>query len=490
MQMPGVDMNQFDVIILGGGPSGTACAVRLAQAGFSVAIVERDWLGGICTNWGCTPSKTMLESARVARLVRESIAFGVISKESVVQFGRVAERRDRIIEESRFDISTLLSHYGIAIFQGEGELLSRTAVRVHHGKLEIEGTSMELTGETTDIQAHTLVLATGSAPLFPDSINPNEPSIVNSNRLISVRTLPDRLTIIGGGVFGLEFATLFSSFGCKVTIVESANALLYRLDPDISSEIKVQLERNGVKVLLRHSVMSIKNGLMKIKNLETDTEIDHYSDRTLVAIGRKPVLNEQALDQIGVDFALEGIYVNPFMQTNVDGVWAIGDATGKSVFAHAGIEQGVVCAENIIALEKGGDLREMRYDVIPALIYTVPEIAAVGEVPEDLEGVSVVKVPFQHALRALIENCPEGFLKIWARDNRIIAAQCMGNGCTEICQSLTYLIALGIDIRQASEVMCAYPTYSGVVRTAMDLILGKAIDYFDTSGCKPRDYAI
>lgn len=472
-------MNKYDSIVLGAGPAGIACAVRLSQLGRKVAIIERDYIGGICTNWGCTPSKAMIESAKIAKYVRSSSTYGVYHSGMRIDFGRVAERRDGVIRKAREEATELLKHHGIEIFQGEGELIDNHTVRVHHGKLEPDGESMTYHGGKTDLFGETLVIGTGSVPLMPPRINPSDRSLVNSNRLITVRDLPESLIIIGGGVIGLEFATIFSNLGSKVTVIEYQDRLLSQLDPEISTEIHIQLTRVGVKVMTKHCVNAINNGHMRVENLQTNEEFDMYSPRILMAIGRKAVIKKQAFDNAGLDYTDKGIIINTFMQTNLDGVWAIGDATGESILAHVGIQQGILCAENIVALDDGHDLREMDYSVIPTVVYTLPEVACVGNVPENLDDVKVLKVPFSANLRATIEENAEGFVKVWIKDNRLLAAQSIGYVVSEIIQEFANIIALKTPIDDVARIIHAHPTYAEITRTILEHAQGKSVDYYE-----------
>src|SRR5437867_7429326 len=201
-------MQKYTAIVIGSGPAGHTCAVRLAQLGAKVAVVERDYVGGICTNWGCTPSKSMIESAKVARIVRESSNFGVNVSNIAVDFQQVAARRDAVIRHAREVVTQLLQHHQVDIYEGEAQVVERGKVIVRGGKLDLDGFHMHYSGGEDEIHAEHIVLATGSHPLLPDFVRPDDPYVVSSNRLISIGVLPETLTIVGGGVIGLEFATI------------------------------------------------------------------------------------------------------------------------------------------------------------------------------------------------------------------------------------------------------------------------------------------
>jgi dihydrolipoamide dehydrogenase len=470
-------MNKYSTVVIGAGPAGHTCAVRLAQLGARVAVVERDYVGGICTNWGCTPSKSMIESAKVARVVKESGKYGINVGSYAIDFQQVAARRDSVIVKSRQAVIELLRHHGVDIYQGEAEIVAPGKLEIRRGQLDLDGWVMRYTGEEDEIEADNIVLATGSHPLMPDFVRQDDPSVVSSNRLISIGSLPETLTIVGGGVIGLEFATIFSNLGSKVTIVEFLDRVLAGMDQEISDEITKQLTANGVRILTFHHVLSVENGVLKAEDRTTKEIAQVTSKAILIAIGRQAVIHKEMFNRLGIQYSERGIGVDDFMQTNVPGVWAIGDATGKSILAHVGMQQGIVCAENIV---RGADqsLRRMDYDVIPAVVYSIPEVAEIGTVPTDLKGVSVFKAPFSANLRARIEGYDEGFVKIWVKDNTVRAAQAIGHNVSEIMQELANMIALKTPINDVAEIIHAHPTYSEITRSTLEYALGKATDFY------------
>jgi len=470
-------MKKYTAIILGGGPAGHSAAVRLAQLGGKVALVERDFIGGICTNWGCTPSKSMIESAKVAQIVAQSGKYGVQTQETRVDFEAIAQRRDHVILQTRASITDLLQHHQVDIFQGEGEIIAPGKMRVRAGKLDADGKAMHYDGGEFDLQAEHIIIATGSQPLRPAFIDPNDASVVSSNRLISIKELPRQLTIIGGGVIGLEFATIFSSLGSQVTIVEFLERVLAQMDEEISSEITRILEERGVRILTAHKCVSLKKGLLEAEDIHSGALKKLEAPMTLVAIGRQAVLHNESYRRLGLKFSQKGVEVDECQRSNLPGIWAVGDATGKSILAHVGIQQGIIAAENIMA-PASAVLRKMDYDVIPAVIYSLPEIVAVSNPPSAVDGVRIIKVPFAANLRAGIEDHAEGFIKIWLRGNKVAAAQAIGHNASEIMQEVTNMIALGLDIRKVSEIIHAHPTYSEIIRSSLDLALGKAVDFY------------
>ncbi len=470
-------MKKYKAVIIGAGPAGHSCAVRIAEMGGRVAIVERDYIGGICTNWGCTPSKAMIESAKVAREVENSAHYGIKVQDFSIDFPLVAERRNAVVLNTREFITDLLNHHNIDIYQGEAFVEAPDKVKIRYGKLDDETYQMIYSGEEESIETENIVLATGSKPLIPGFIDQDDPTIVSSHRLITINELPEKLTIVGGGVIGLEFATIFSNLGSQVTILELLPRVLAMMDEDISYEITRIMEEKGVRILTNHKVTELQNGVLKAINQDTGETVEIHSEMNLIAIGRSAVLQEELYDRLGIEYTRKGIQVDDTLQTSVKGVWAVGDATGKSILAHCGIQQGVICGENIMR-DEGAEPRLMDYNVIPAIVYSLPEIFSIGQVPQDLTNVKVVKVPFSINLRANIEDHTEGFVKLWLRDNKVIAAQAIGFMVSEIQQELANMIALETDIDEVTKIVHAHPSYNEIIRSALEYAENKAVDFY------------
>ncbi len=267
-------MSNYGVVVIGSGPAGYTCAIRLAQFGVKVAVVERDYVGGICTNWGCTPSKSMIESAKIARTVAEAAKYGIHVPSYTINFADVAARRNEVIRHAREEIIGLLQHYGIDLYQGEGSLAGPGRVTVRGGKLDADGEVMHFTGEDQEISADHVVLGTGSSPMIPPFVDRDDQTVVSSNRLITIDHLPKTLIIVGGGVIGLEFATIFSNMGTQVTIVEYLDRVLATLDPEISAEITRLMEANGVRVLTNYEVKAVAGGKVQAANRQSGELID------------------------------------------------------------------------------------------------------------------------------------------------------------------------------------------------------------------------
>jgi dihydrolipoamide dehydrogenase len=490
-------MNEkYKAVVIGSGPAGYTAAIRIAQLGGKVALIERDLIGGICTNWGCTPSKAMITSAKYAKMVKEASNYGIELGETKIDFRKVAMRRDKIMQNTRKEIRHLLDHWNVDIIQGTGEIVDPNHVKVsiyENPNLDLkkaDGTSpydegYEVVKGDMILETENILIATGSEPLVPPFLQKADSSIVNSNKLIWIKDLPEELTIIGGGIIGLEFSALFSHFGTKVRIVEFMDRCLATMDPEISAEIEKHLKELGVEILCGHKVLDISNGVIKAEKIATGETVEIQSPMNLIAIGRKAVINNPEYDKIGLEYTPKGIIVNEYMQTNFPNIFAIGDATGQSILAHVAIQQGILAAEYITGqTTEDGSFRKMDYSVVPAVVYTLPEVATVGTIPADLSDIEVVKFPFSANLRANIEEHNTGFVKMWfTKDNttgkvqKLLACQMIGDNAGEIIQGYANIIGMGCDLEKLSRIIHAHPTYNEIVRNSLEFALGRAIEH-------------
>ncbi len=474
----------YKAVIIGSGPAGYTAAIRIAQLGGKVAIVERDLIGGICVNWGCTPSKAMIASAKYAKYAKEMSKYGIDSDSKfVVDFSKIAARRDKVMQNTREEIRHLLDYWKVDVIQGRGEIIDPTHVKIvpyDNPNKVLSNIEYPTIKETITLETESIIIATGSAPLIPEFLQKEDPTIINSNRLISIKELPKELTIVGGGIIGLEFSAVFSHFGVKVRVIEFLDRILSLMDQEISAEITKELEEIGVEVLVGHKVLDITNGKIKVEIMATGEIKEIDSPLNLIAIGRKAIINNSELEKVGIEYTPKGIKVNDYLRTSIPNIYAVGDATGLSILAHVAIQQGLLAAENIMmGNSHGHSLRKMNYDVIPAVVYTLPEVATVGTVPTDLIGTKVVKFPFSANLRANIEEHNKGFVKMWIKeeDNTLLATQLIGDFAGEIIQAYANVVQQKTNIEVVANTIHAHPTYNEIVRNSFEYALGRAIEH-------------
>lgn len=472
---------KYTAVIIGSGPAGYTSAIRISQLGGKAAIIERDLVGGICTNWGCTPSKAMITSAKYAKYMKEAAKYGINIEDFSVDFSKVAARRDQVMKDTREHIRGLLDHWNVDIIQGTGSIIDANHVKVepydNPNKIysDIEYPTIN---EETILETENIIIATGSEPLVPGFLQKQDPTIINSNKLISIKELPAELTIVGGGIIGLEFSALFSHFGTKVRIIELLDRCLATFDPEISEAITKELTEQGIEILTGHKVLDITNGKIKLEVVATGEIKEIDSPMNLIAIGRKAVINNPMLDAVGIQYSPKGVGVDGYLRTNIPNIYAVGDATGLSILAHVAIQQGIIAAENIMNGHGKCELREMNYDIIPAVVYTLPEVATVGTIPADVNGINIVKFPFSANLRANIEEHNIGFVKMWLdANNTLLAVQMVGDYAGEIIQAYANVIQTKTSIEEISKIIHAHPTYNEIVRNSFEYVLNKAIEY-------------
>ncbi|USN45727.1 MAG: dihydrolipoyl dehydrogenase [Candidatus Woesearchaeota archaeon] len=436
----------FDAIILGAGPSGVACAVRIAQQGGKPLVIERSFVGGVCTNWGCIPTKAMIASAKNLLLVDQAKKLGV-SGNVKAPFAKVIAHRDKEILASRNYNVAILKSYGIPLVHGEGKILDKRTVAIK--------------GAT--FLAKNIVIATGSKPILPTFFEQKK-NVLTSKELVSIKKLPKRLVIIGGGVIGVEFASIFNQLGSKVTIIELADRLLCNEDREIGDALAVSFRKQGIQILLNKQVTKLT---------ETSVVVDGKRipyDKLLVATGRRPLLDELMLERLRINFEQSGILVNDRMQTSLSNIYAIGDATGKSILAHVGIRQALVAA-NTIVREKD----RMTY-VVPRAVFSFPEVACVGKTEREVAHAKVGTFSFANNPKARLEGNTEGFVKVIIEKNKIVGFQMIGEGVTELLGEATLIVSAGMSPRQVINTIHPHPTRTEVIKNAVEIAMGESVD--------------
>lgn len=349
----------FDVTVIGGGPGGYLTAIRCAQYGLKTALVEADQLGGTCLNRGCIPTKTLLHSAEVYHSAFSSKNFGVEMDNIRFNYAAIAARKDKVVKQLRGGIEFLEKSHGVEIIKGYGILADAHTITVDDKRI------------ITD----SIILATGSTPELPPIKGIDGKNILTSDGVLSLTTCPDKIIIIGGGIIGIEFATLYAAFGKKVTVVEMLPGLLPMLDDDVSAQFIRSLKSRGVDIHTSAAVSSLSGGdtvtCSYVESGKTETIV---GDICIVCTGRKPLTRNIGLEEAGVKTDEHGyVQVNDCMQTSIPSIYAIGDITGKNQLAHVAAAQGMAAAANI-----AGRTVVMKYDAVPACIYSSPEIAYVG----------------------------------------------------------------------------------------------------------------
>ncbi len=460
---------EADVIVIGAGPGGYVAAVRAAQLGGRVVIVEKDAMGGVCLNRGCIPTKAMLASADAYDLIaHHSSEFGVnVAGEVSLDYGKVRDRRDKVVKQLVSGVEFLMKKHNIRVIKGTARLTAANTVEVALAD-----------GGTEKVTGRNIIIATGSEPAKVPILGLNGDNIWDSDRALEATEPPKRLLIIGGGVIGVEWGYMFRKFGSEVTIVELMDQILPLTDAEIANDLKRVLDKMGVKVLLATRAVNVdhKNGAEVVTIVTGDNEQTIEADKVLVAVGRRSVSAGLGLEEVGVKTDRGRILADDRMRTNVSGVYAIGDVVGGMLLAHKASEEGVVAAENCM----GHDSR-MSYKAIPAAVYTTPEVATVGMSEEQLKEqgteYKVGKFLFRVNGKALGIGEREGYVKFLAdpKYGEILGCHMFGPHVTDLIHEVVIGMDAEATIETIGRAVHGHPTLSEVVKEAALDVNGEAI---------------
>lgn len=444
-------MNQYDVAVIGGGPGGYIAAIRSAQLGKKTVLVEKRELGGTCLNRGCIPTKALLHSSEAYNQLNDAKSLGIVLGEHSFQYKKMAKRKDKVVKTLRSGVENLVAGHGVTIVRGEAVMTGSHSFSI--GEEEFE--------------AGKIILATGSIPAAVPIPGVDKPGVLNSDGVLALEECPDSVVIIGGGVIGVEFATLFGNLGKKVTILEMMPVILAGNDPDISRTMKFLLEDKGVEVHTSSKVLEIQEGLNVVFEQEGEQK-NVEGEIVIVAIGRKPEIAGLGLDVAGVKLTDRGfVETNEKMETNVSGIYAIGDITGKIQLAHVASAQAIVAAENCSDQDS-----VMDYSAVPNCIYSMPEVASVGMTVETAEkaGFKVKTGSFDISGngRSLAIGQTNGFVKLVvnAEDDKILGCHMINAHATEMIGEAALAIQHGLTSEQLGETIHAHPTVSESIMEA------------------------
>ena len=451
----------YDLAIIGGGPGGYVAAERAGAAGLKVVLFERKSLGGVCLNEGCIPTKTLLYSAKVYNYAKTGDHYGVYVSDPSFKYDEIVARKNKVVKKLVGGVKAAMKGNKVEVVAENATIQGRDS----------EGIKIEAGGNA--YAAKNLLICTGSEAAVPPFPGLKEAGdvIVTNREILDLTERPEALVVIGGGVIGMEFAAFFSTLGTKVTVVEMLPKILGPLDDEISEMLQKQYEKRGVEFCLRCKVTGIEGNTVVYEDPEG--KVCRVSgDKILVSVGRRANLQGFGLENIGVELALNpagrpyGIKVDEKMKTNVPGVSAAGDVTGFSMLAHTASREGEVAVNNILGKED-----RMRYNAIPGVVYTNPEVAGVGltESEAKAKGIDfkVVKLPMAYAGRFVAENeRGEGICKIivGAKYHEVLGVHMLGNPCSEIISAACVAIETEMTLEQLQEVVFPHPTVSEIIK--------------------------
>lgn len=452
---------RFDVVVIGAGPGGARAARRCAQRGASVALVEKEFIGGTCLNWGCIPSKTLLASAHLLMRARIASEMGIDIPSATPNWPRIQQRRENIITGLRKGMQGGMKSGKIAYLEGTATVHSPTKVTV------------EANGQKTELEGGKLILATGSDSIQIPSIPFDGKVVISSTEALSLPEIPKSMVIVGGGVIGCELGCVYAAMGTKVTIVEALESLLPMLDSWASRLVEREFKGLGIEALTGRKVTGVDKGPSSAKvSLDGGQAIE--AERVLVAVGRRAAVDKAIVAALGLEMNGPAIKVNKRMETNVPGVYAVGDAVGTTYLAHGATAEAEVAAANAT----GSSEEMLDYDLIPRVIFTFPEVASVGKteakcLAEGLD-ISVGKGFYKANGRSVAENDTNGQIHA-IRDNainEIVGVTMVGPLATEFVAFARTLIGTCEPIRQ---ITFPHPTISETLEDAVHEALGELL---------------
>jgi dihydrolipoamide dehydrogenase len=459
------------IIIIGAGPGGYETAVLAAKRGVETVLIEAGPVGGTCLNEGCIPTKSFCKNAEFVDQLQESEIYGVGKLDFKLDFTRIAERKNAVVEQLRSGVESLLKNKLITLVRGRAFFKDEHTVSV----IPNEDASM-----TQDYTADYIIVATGSVSANLPIPGADLPGILTSKELLDIDHIPDRLCVIGGGVIGLEFASIFRSFGSEVTVIEYCKDILPRFDTDLAKRLKQSLTKRGIEINTQSQVLSISQKDMEyeVSFSRKGKEEKVHADKVLMAVGRRAALGSLNFSDIGVETSSKGVVVNEFMQTNIPHIYAVGDINGKMMLAHAATFQGIVALDHIMGIENGIDL-----SVMPAAVFTSPEAASVGMTEEDCKEAGIpikaLKSFFRANGKAVTMGETDGFCKVIVaaepkegaespyEPGRILGCHLYGPHASDIVQEACALITRKSTLKEFEDIIHTHPTLTEVLQSAV-----------------------
>ncbi len=454
---------KYDVTIIGSGPGGYVAAIRCAQLSFKTAIIERySTLGGTCLNVGCIPSKALLDSSEHYHNAKEKFELhGINLKDLKVNMPQMIARKNKVVEENTKGIEFLMKKNKIDVFHGHGSFLTANKIQI----AKEDGTKQEIETDKT-------IIATGSKPIVPASFNYDKARVITSTEALNLAEVPKKMVVVGAGVIGLELGSVFARLGTEVEFVEFLDRIIATMDNDCSRELQRSLKNLGMKFHLKHQVNTVKatkKGVMvDVQKRDSEETFTIDADYCLVAIGRRPYTDNLDLDKAGVKTDDKGrIEVDDHLQTNVPGIFAIGDVIRGAMLAHKAEEEGVLVAEWL-----SGQKPHIDYNLIPGVVYTWPEVASVGKTEEQLKEDGTPyksgKFPFKALGRARASTDTDGMVKILAHKDtdEILGVHIVGARAADMIAEAVTLMEFRASAEDCARMSHAHPTFTEAIKEA------------------------
>ena len=458
-------MSTYDVGIIGGGPGGYVAAIKAAQLGGTVCLIEKGEWGGTCLNRGCIPTKTLFAVANLATQIQEASAFGVhFSGEATIDYAQVLAHKTSVIQQLEGGIAQLLKANRVDVLKGTAELTNRNTIAVN-----------KTDGTTEQLHAKNVIIATGSEPAEPPVFEIDEHQVLTTTGILNLTELPESLLIVGGGVSGCEFASIFNALGCRVTILELLPTILATEDIQVIRHTQLFMKRKGITIHTGAKLTHVKKSDELVTAvLESGEELT--AQKMLVSIGRRYNTEGIGLEKVGVRTEGGKIVVDTQMQTNVPGIYSVGDVASRYLLAHVASAEGKVAAQNCL-----GNSTEMDYQVIPWCVFTLPEIGHAGMTEEETtaEGyeIKIGRFPYAANGKALGLRETDGFVKIVsdADSGDILGVHIVGAHASTLIHEAAVAVRLGATARDIAHTVHAHPTLSEIIMESAEAVDGKAI---------------
>ncbi len=454
---------KYDVTIIGSGPGGYVAAIRAAQLGFKTALIERyNTLGGTCLNVGCIPSKALLDSSEHYHNAKEKFGLhGIELKSLKANLPQMIARKDDVVQQTTKGIDFLMKKNKIDVFHGHGSFIDAHTVNI----AKSDGSAEQISTDKT-------IIATGSKPITPPVFNYDKKRIITSTEALNITKLPKRMLIIGAGVIGLELGSVFARLGTEIEVVEYLDRCIPGMDADCAKELRRALKKLGVKFHFNHLVTEVKASSRSVslqaKHRDSEAPLLLKGDYCLVAIGRKPYTDALGLDKVGINKDEKGrIEVDAHLQTNVPGIFAIGDVIRGAMLAHKAEEEGILVAEYL-----AGQQPHIDYNLIPNVVYTWPEVAGVGKTEEQLKeegrAYKTGKFPFRALGRARASTDTEGMVKVLADEttDEVLGVHMVGARAADIIAEAVALMEFRASAEDIARISHAHPTFTEAVKEA------------------------
>ena len=456
-------MADFDLIVLGAGPGGYVAAIRGGQLGLKTAVVEKEEVGGICLNWGCIPSKSLLKNAEIVHIMNDAQKWGISFDNFNADFSKAIDRSRQVVKKLTGGVNSLLKKNKVTVIKGEASFLDPHTITV---------------GSDTYTSSN-FIIATGARARTVPSLPIDGETVITSREALELTTVPERIAIVGGGATGVEFAYIYNAYGAQVTLIEMLPNILPNEDHDISQELKKSLTKQGITVATDTKVSGMSS-TGKLTTLELVTSQNDMStievDKVLVAIGVQGNIEGLNLESIGVNTDRTYITTDNDMKTDIDGIFAIGDVTGKMLLAHVAQAQAILVVENIASVESP----PLDYNVMPKAVYANPQVASFGiteqRAKEEQLDYHVGRFPFAASGKAIALGETEGFIKlIISEHGEILGAHLIGHEVTELLGELSLANLLEGTTEETGWLVHSHPSISEVIKEAALQAEGKAI---------------